>query len=75
MAGISWRDPIWCAKTWISNFKCDGFIALTPVIATVSGAKKIGQPDKIDRSAGLVAQKGVISNEIVQDIGSTLNYF
>ena len=57
------------------TFRVNTIFSLIADVARVSEAKKIGQPDKIDRSSLLVAPKGSISNEIVQDISLILNYF
>jgi hypothetical protein len=37
-------------------------------------AKKIGQPLKIDRSSHLVAQNGVITNDLSRDLAELIIY-
>ena len=43
-------------------------------VAQVSGAKKSGQPLKVDRNSRLVAPKGVISNDLRRDLVYLINY-
>ena len=40
----------------------------------VSKAKKIGQPLKVDRNSRLVAQKGLITNNLGLDLADLISY-
>jgi hypothetical protein len=56
------------------TFRVNTIFSLIADVARVSEAKKIGQPDKIDRSSRLVAQKGVISNNLGRDLIDLICY-
>ena len=56
------------------TFRVNTIFSLIADVARVSEAKKIGQPDKIDRSSRLVAPKGVITNFLIQDSAALLIY-
>ena len=55
-------------------FRVNTIFSLIADVAWVSGAKKIGQPDKIDRSSRLVACKGLITNDLGMDLAYLINY-
>lgn len=62
-------------KNEFRTFQVNTRFALIANQACVSAENKNGQSVKINRKSRLVAQKGMISNKIAQDIGYILNYF
>jgi hypothetical protein len=56
-------------KNEFRTFRMNTIFALIADVARVSEAKKIGQPLKVDRKLRFVAQKGMITNQIAEDIG------
>ena len=61
-------------KNEFRTFRVNTIFSLIADVARVSEQKKIGQPDKIDRNSRLVAQKGLISNDLRQDLVKLINY-
>ncbi len=60
-------------KNEFRTFRVNTIFALIADLARVSEAKKIGQPLKVDRNSRLVAQKGMIPNDLPSDIIEIIN--
>ena len=61
-------------KNEFRTFRVNTIFSLIADVARVSEQKKIGQPLKVDRNSRLVAQKGLISNDLGRDLVYLINY-